>query len=183
MRGVPKAASGWRFEPAVFGNGLTSVQPAHPIHCLAVQRLKARSQFQAVLGGDKVAATAHFVLHRCPLDRGTSGADPAPNGQKPKALMFASASVCLGAMVPKRWAKHAVTRNTIKRQIYNVSADFESALPQAAYVVRLRSGYDRAKFVSARSIALKVAVRYELLQLFSIATRGATANRSSDSAQ
>ena len=33
-------------------------------------------------------------------------------------------------MVPKRWAKRAVTRNAIKRQIYNVSAAFEAALPR-----------------------------------------------------
>ena len=69
-------------------------------------------------------------------------------------------------MVPKRWAKQAVTRNAIKRQIYNVSADFESVLPVAAYLVRLRTGFARTQFISAKSEALKVAVRLELLQLF-----------------
>ena len=86
-------------------------------------------------------------------------------------------------MVPKRWAKHAVTRNTIKRQIYNVSADFESALPLAAHIVRLRGVYDRARYVSASSTALKAVVRDELVHLFSIATRVATASRSSGAAQ
>lgn len=147
-----------------------------------MQRLKKRSQFQAVLGGDKVAVTAHFVLHRCPLDADTSGPGLTPCGQKPKAYLFASVGVWLGAMVPKRWAKHAVTRNTIKRQIYNVSADFESALPVAAHVVRLRGAYDRARFVSASSTALKAVVRDELVQLFSIATRVATSSRSSGAA-
>lgn len=70
-------------------------------------------------------------------------------------------------MVPKRWAKRAVTRNAIKRQIYNVSAEFESLLDGCAHVVRLRAGFDRAHFVSASSEALKVAVRAELLKLFS----------------
>ena len=69
-------------------------------------------------------------------------------------------------MVPKRWAKRAVTRNAIKRQIYRVSAEIESVLPAAAHVVRLRAGFDRAKFISATSEALKVAVREELQQLF-----------------
>lgn len=69
-------------------------------------------------------------------------------------------------MVPKRWAKRAVTRNSIKRQIYSVSNDFESALPVAAHVVRLRAGFDRAKFLSATSELLKAAVRQELQQLF-----------------
>lgn len=69
-------------------------------------------------------------------------------------------------MVPKRWAKRAVTRNAIKRQIYTVSQAFEARLPAAAHVVRLRSGFDRARFVSATSDALKQAVRGELQELF-----------------
>ena len=77
----------------------------------------------------------------------------------------------MGAMVPKRWAKRAVTRNMIKRQIYSVGSTDLSALPCAAYVVRLRSGFDRQHFVSASSIALKRQVRQELTELFSIAGR------------
>ena len=69
-------------------------------------------------------------------------------------------------MVPKRWAKRAVTRNTIKRQVYTVSQEFEASLGCAAHVVRLRSGFDRQRFVSATSDALKAAVRGELQQLF-----------------
>lgn len=72
----------------------------------------------------------------------------------------------MGAVVPKRWAKRAVTRNGIKRQIYNVSADFEARLPDAAHVVRLRAGFTRDEFKSAWSDALKQAVRGELLRLF-----------------
>ena len=70
-------------------------------------------------------------------------------------------------MVPKRWAKRAVTRNAIKRQIYNVSVDFEPQLSVRAHVVRLRASFDRTQFVSASSDALKAAVRAELQQLFS----------------
>ena len=69
-------------------------------------------------------------------------------------------------MVPKRWARRAVTRNTIKRQVYTVSQEFQSSLGRAAHVVRLRSGFDRQQFVSASSEALKAAVRSELQQLF-----------------
>lgn len=69
-------------------------------------------------------------------------------------------------MVPKRWARRAVTRNAIKRQIYNVSMEFESSLSACAYVVRLRLAFDRTQFVSASSDVLKVAVRAELRQLF-----------------
>ena len=80
--------------------------------------------------------------------------------------LFGVRDVWMGAMVPKRWAKQAVTRNAIKRQIYSVSADFESALPVAAHVVRLRVAFDRKQFISATSDALKAALRQELQQLF-----------------
>lgn len=144
-----------------------------------MQRLKTRSQFQAVLAGARVATTAHFALHRCPLARDVFTPGRSPALAQAKGLLFGLTDVWLGAMVPKRWAKRAVTRNTIKRQIYNVSSEFESALPVAAHVVRLRRGFDRAVFLSARSAALKLAVRNELAQLFSNATQDAMVSRSS----
>ncbi len=132
-----------------------------------MRRLRTRRQFQAVLAGAKVAVTAHFVLHRC------STADAISAGDKRSSDCTASKSgwssgtdVWLGAVVPKRWAKHAVTRNSIKRQIYHVSSEFQSALPVAAHVVRLRAGFDKAIFVSASSVAFKIAVRKELMLLF-----------------
>ncbi len=84
---------------------------------------------------------------------------------RPQAL-FAVDGVWVGAMVPKRWAKRAVTRNTIKRQIYQVVQAFEPRFPQAAHVVRLRGVFDRKEFISATSDQLKLAVRSELEQLF-----------------
>jgi ribonuclease P protein component len=92
--------------------------------------------------------------------------------------MFTLGVVWLGALVPKRWAKRAVTRNAIKRQIYAVGQGFESSLQHAAHVVRLRCGFDRARFISATSEALKVAVRDELQQLFTKATTVSAVNSS-----
>ncbi|WP_219214776.1 ribonuclease P protein component [Variovorax boronicumulans] len=120
-----------------------------------MQRLKTRAQFQAVLAGATVARTTHFALHRCALD--------APAGAAP--LFGVEPDVWVGAMVPKRWARRAVTRNAIKRQIYTVSALAEASFPHAAHVVRLRAGFDRKQFVSATSDKLKAAVRAELEQL------------------
>ena len=80
-------------------------------------------------------------------------------------------------MVPKRWAKRAVTRNAIKRQIYNVSADVACVFPQAAHVVRLRAGFDRSHFISATSDALKAAVRAELHQLFAKAGEASVSSK------
>ena len=83
---------------------------------------------------------------------------------------FAVLQPALGAMVPKRWAKRAVTRNTIKRQIYVVSSQFSLSLAPRAHVVRLRAAFDRKEFVSATSEVLKAAVRAELLDLVARAT-------------
>jgi ribonuclease P protein component len=71
----------------------------------------------------------------------------------------------IGVICPKRWAKRAVTRNTIKRQIYAVSSELESQLPAACLVLRLAAGFSREQFPSATSPALKKALRAELLAL------------------
>jgi len=128
-----------------------------------LQRLKSRRQFQAVLAGSILSRTPHFALHALALDTEPQDLTVTP--------MFNMAAVWLGAMVPKRWARRAVTRNALKRQIYAVSALYQARLPVAAYVVRLRSSFDRAQFVSATSDALKLAARAELQQLLERATR------------
>ena len=120
-----------------------------------MQRLKTRPQFQAVLNGALIAKTSHFALHRLELLMAP------PEVQ----ILFPLNTTWLGAMAPKRWAKRAVTRNAIKRQIYTVSASFTSPLPQAALLVRLRREFTRKDFVSATSVALKEAVRTELVLL------------------
>lgn len=150
-----------------------------------MQRLKTRPQFQAAMAGGTVSRTAHFALHRLTLNvddgahashtKAPTGPDSLPSLQASQAL-FAVPGVWVGAMVPKRWARRAVTRNTIKRQIYTVGATFETQLSQAAHVVRLRTAFDRKVFLSATSDQLKLAVREELLQLFGHAARRSGAN-------
>lgn len=68
-------------------------------------------------------------------------------------------------MAPKRWAKRAVTRNAIKRQIYTLCAKLDSAQSNAAFLVRLRREFSRKDFVSASSVVLKDAVKEELQAL------------------
>ncbi|MDO8252748.1 MAG: ribonuclease P protein component [Rhodoferax sp.] len=131
-----------------------------------MQRLKTRSQFQAVLSGGTVARTAHFALHCAALDVSVVQQKTSEPSKAPPVALFVVRDVWMGAMVPKRWAKRAVTRNAIKRQIYSVSTEFESVLPVAAHVVRLRVGFDRKQFISATSDELKASVRLELQQLF-----------------
>ena len=135
---------------------------------VAVHRLKTRPQFQATLAGGTVSRTTHFALHRLPLmaRADMSKAETAGPAPDEAQALFALDGVWMGAMVPKRWARRAVTRNAIKRQIYAVSARFADRLPQAAHVVRLRATFDRKQFISASSEPLKLAVRQELEQLF-----------------
>lgn len=102
-------------------------------------------------------------MHRMVLE--TSGTQAAPRAS------FVVNSLWVGAMVPKRWARRAVTRNLIKRQVYSVARQHEALLPAAAYLVRLRSTFDRLDFRSARSDALQTAVRGEIEQLFNQALR------------
>ena len=139
-----------------------------------LQRLKTRAQFQAVLAGATVARSEHFALHRSRLPIG--GHDVAgkvtPEVVVKTAVkdaksqqLFPVIDLWIGAMVPKRWAKRAVTRNAIKRQIYTVSADFSPTQRQAAFVVRLRRDFSRKIYLSASSDFLKQAVRIELMAL------------------
>jgi ribonuclease P protein component len=138
-----------------------------------VQRLKTRPQFQAVLAGEIVARTEHFVLHRSRLDASARRTGQTPlqydgNGSNQSAAgpsLFDVQDVWIGAMVPKRWARRAVTRNAIKRQIYTVSADFLHHYPEAVFLVRLRREFSRKEFLSASSVALKEAVRAEVTDL------------------
>lgn len=139
-----------------------------------MQRLKTRPQFQAALAGKLGVRTTHFALHSCELAQiyPSKLTDPASGDAQADSsadAIPASAGV-LGAMVPKRWAKRAVTRNAIKRQIYSVSAQFAQQLRPRGHVVRLRAAFDRKEFISASSELLKAAVRAELRDLFARAT-------------
>lgn len=135
-----------------------------------MQRLKTRAQFQTVMqAGGIVSRSAHFALHRCAVQHLARG----PRHERAAAPEAADergaappATAWVGALLPKRWARRAVTRNALRRQIYSVAAEFEPRLAQAAHLVRLRAGFDPALFVSATSEALRRAVRGELQQLF-----------------
>src|SRR6185369_10675076 len=96
---------------------------AGPCGAPEVQRLKTRAQFEAVMAGTTVSRTPHFALHRMPLD---APRDSITGSGAVSQTLFAVRDAWVGALVPKRWAKRAVTRNAIKRQIYAVS---QAALP------------------------------------------------------
>ncbi len=133
-------------------------------------RLKTAEQFAAALDASKhksvpgtsgIWRSAHFVLHMAPLAALTTlPALKVSSDTNPEA------KATIGVICPKRWAKRAVTRNTIKRQIYAVSSELAFQLPPSCLVVRLASGFAREQFKSATSPALKAVVRHELMGLF-----------------
>lgn len=134
-----------------------------------MHRLTAQAQFEAVLaGGRTVSRTPHFALHRLDFAAPPAAADAPASAAVSPLGAFGRQTDCawLGVVVPKRWARRAVTRNTIRRQIYAVAAAHAGPWPPAAHVVRLKGGFDRAQFTSATSDLLKAAVRAELQQLF-----------------
>lgn len=121
-----------------------------------MQRIRSRPQFQAAMVDRPVAKTPHFALHRAAIEGSASADRP----------LFPVADAWLGVVLPKRWAKRAVTRNAIRRQVYETARLLPAGLPQAAWVVRLRSEFSRKVFVSAASEPLKQAVRGELQALW-----------------
>ena len=129
-----------------------------------VDHLLHRAEFQAVMAAEVVSRTPHFVLHRRLTD--VQPPDPATDAPCPRAHASPEGSR-VGAVLPKRLARRAVTRNALKRQIYTVMNAFENRLPLGDHVVRLRAPFDREHFVSATSIRLKQAARLELEQLLS----------------
>ena len=127
-----------------------------------MQRLQTRTQFQAVLAGAIIAKTTHFALHRNSLDARpvqaeSGGPVDAAISAIPAKSLFPVQDTWLGAMVPKRWAKRAVTRNAIKRVIREAFRHRRLDLPAKDYVVRLHS-----KVAPATLTALKRGVRAEV---------------------
>ncbi|MDO5653208.1 MAG: ribonuclease P protein component [Brachymonas sp.] len=144
--------------------------------------LRNAQQFAAVMQqGRVVARTRHFVLHalRWPdvvaalamqSPSPPAEAESADTGLGTRSLVFPAARGCyLGAVIPKRWARRAVTRNLVKRQIRHVVPPGIPALQgNLAVVVRQRAAFDAQQFVSASSPALRAAVRQELQELVQV---------------
>lgn len=115
-------------------------------------RLLTADEFSQVLDHSRTLRSPHFALHVA----------------SPDALPERRERCTFGVIVPKRWAKRAVTRNTLKRQAYAVTHLLASQIRDGHYVLRLRAGFAREAFVSATSPALKRAVREELMALMSL---------------
>ncbi len=156
-----------------------------------IARLVRSADFERVLRTRSRASSPHFAVHHVP-DRPSlplfrpkavsaelsTGEDrielpPVDDSQHP-----APDAVWLGTVVPKRHARRSVTRSLLKRQIRAVVGAQSALLPAGLWVVRLRSPFDKAAFVSAASGELRRVAREELEGLIG----SAAARRASGSA-
>ena len=147
-------------------------------------RIVKSVDFERVLRMRSRASTAHFAVHHLAgapavtarrarklstiLD--DSGARPVDD--LPTETVFDDRS-WVGAVVPKRHAKRAVTRSLLKRQIYAAAERHRERLEPGLWIVRLRSPFDRARFTSAASEPLRRDARDELEALLDAARSGA----------
>lgn len=146
-------------------------------------RLVASADFERVLRARSRASTSHFALHHLPVSDASHAEPMAGSGATHLStdLMEAGERLVdnkpvdaprqLGAVVPKRHARRAVTRSLLKRQIYAAGHRHVAALPRGLWIVRLRAPFDRGRYVSAASIALRDDARAELDALFGAASR------------
>ena len=135
------------------------------------------ADFQRVLGVQPCSRSAHFAVHHV---AGAPATVVRPVGANPERQFSAELSTdgaperhkpvddstvsgwWLGAVVPKRHARRAVTRSLLKRQIRAAVERHAPRLPAGLWVVRLRTPFDRTAFPSAASSSLRAAARDEL---------------------
>jgi ribonuclease P protein component len=146
-------------------------------------RLVASVDFERVLGERSRATTAHFALHHLdarPLRSASPPGRPGstklstiedPAGTFPVEDFFLATpragSAWVGVVVPKRYARRAVTRSLLKRQIYAATVRHRDRLAPGLWIVRLRAPFDPVHFMSAASPALRREARAELDTLLS----------------
>ena len=147
----------------------------------AMARLVDSSAFERVLRTPSRATTTHFAAHHLPeASVGIDKSPPqtelstnlSPDGARPVDDLCATVPrKHVGAVVPKRHARRSVTRSLLKRQIYGAVGRRVAALDDGLWIVRLRAPFDRARFPSAGSVALRTAARCELESLFDAVLR------------
>lgn len=154
-------------------------------------RIVRSADFERVLGVAIRARSEHFAVHHVP---GSPSRSTGPVKKRSSLELSTDASreastvvddsmpdtvaesslpehLWLGLVVPKRHARRSVTRNLFKRQMRAAVISHESELPAGLWVLRLRAPFDKSKFISAASDALKQAARQELESLICSAAR------------
>jgi ribonuclease P protein component len=142
-----------------------------------VGRIVQPADFERVLQAAQRSRSPHFAVHHLAA-RPATRAKPvvpelstggAPSGSE--SVDDSPQAWWLGAVVPKRHARRAVTRSLLKRQIRDAVARHAEQLPYGLWVVRLRAPFDLRQFPSAASGALRQAARSELDAVLARAAR------------
>lgn len=154
-------------------------------------RIVKSADFERVLATPARARSPHFAIHHFP-DRPTPASKPVTKRSKMElstsdapvmvetvddsvsstpTTLASAPGLWLGLVVPKRHARRAVTRNLFKRQMRDAVDRHGAELPAGLWVLRLRAPFDKARYPSAASEALKCAARQELEGLVSDAAR------------
>ena len=181
----------------------TPVLRAFALHDV-IERLQRSADFERVLRTASHVRSVHFAVHHLddvpskptraarpqppdlstgeikldamPVDESAAKAQkssPKPLSQPPHLPV---SGLWLGAVVPKRHARRAVTRSLLKRQIRAAVSERQDSLATGLWVVRLRASFEKKLFPSAASSALQLAARGELDQLLArAAQRGVAA--------
>jgi ribonuclease P protein component len=141
------------------------------------QRLVHSEYFVALLAQPQRWRSAHFALHHVPAApkprrwaRGHTATGEISTGSAEQLDGIVDNSRDPGhwwaAVVPKRHARRAVTRNLIERQVQAALLRQGQQMPAGQWLVRLRSPWAREQFRSADSPLLRAAVGAELDTLF-----------------
>lgn len=146
-----------------------------------IGRIVRSADFERVLGSPIHARSPHFAVHY--LHSRPSVPKKPPSAANARKLSTGEApeqgepvdespdGCWLGAVIPKRHARRSVTRSLLKRQVRAAAA--QAGLRSGLWVVRLRSPFDRERFVSATSEALRDEAGIELSRLMADAARRA----------
>jgi ribonuclease P protein component len=137
-----------------------------------LRRLVHKADFERLLTTAARCRSAHFAVYhvaglpqtgsskqnqRAPADLSTE------TGQtRDTSVDDLNADRWLGTVLPKRWARRAVTRNLLRRQIRSAVESHLRQLPPGMWLVRLRAPFRREDYPSAASQALRAAARSEL---------------------
>ena len=177
MHVAPKGASAWRSNTG----HLLAVMACPGRRRARLARLVKSSEFVVALRQRSCARTEHFSMHHVPVP--VAAIQVAPESALPARLSTKQGKSLgqpvdespgsldptlswLGAVVPKRHARRAVTRTLLKRAIYSVAESHSQRLAPGVWVLRLRAPFDRAFFRSAASETLRRTSRGELESLF-----------------
>jgi ribonuclease P protein component len=143
----------------------------------SLEPLRRASDFQRALSSRPCAKSHHFALHHgaeqlpdpvkpqlstSPALTEVKGVDELTSERVFQADGASVGTVQWGLIVPKRHARRAVTRALIKRQVRQLMRRHGHALAQGIWLVRLRAAFPSERYPSAKSDALRSAVREEL---------------------